>query len=120
MTLALPAMMQFVLDEQARAARDVSTLRVIFAGGDSVPIAVQERTRELMGVVMVEGLAQTETGPTICNPVAEPRLGSLGRVRFNFNNRFSVFQHDTPNKDYFSNEVRAYSHGCMRVQDPAT
>jgi murein L,D-transpeptidase YcbB/YkuD len=43
---------------------------------------------------------------------------ALGRVRFNFPNRFSVYQHDTPNKDLFAHTVRAYSHGCMRVQDP--
>jgi len=29
-----------------------------------------------------------------------------------------VFQHDTPDKGLFSETVRAYSHGCMRVQDP--
>lgn len=77
-TLSLPAMMQFVLEEQARKPRDVSSLRVIFAGGDSVPVPLQERARELLGSVMVEGLAQTETGPTICNPALQPRLGSLG------------------------------------------
>jgi L,D-transpeptidase YcbB len=56
-------------------------------------------------------------GVTITQP---PGAGNaLGRVRFNFNNRFSVFQHDTPDKHYFAHEVRAYSHGCMRVQDPA-
>ncbi|HEY1361768.1 MAG TPA: L,D-transpeptidase family protein [Xanthobacteraceae bacterium] len=43
---------------------------------------------------------------------------ALGRVRFNFPNRFSVYQHDTPDKYMFAHEVRAYSHGCMRVQDP--
>jgi long-chain acyl-CoA synthetase len=79
-TLALPAMMQFVLEEQARQPRDVSSLRVIFAGGDSVPVALQERAQQLLGGVMVEGLAQTETGPTICNPAAQPKLGSLGLV----------------------------------------
>ncbi|MGE3955612.1 MAG: class I adenylate-forming enzyme family protein [Vicinamibacterales bacterium] len=77
-TLALPAMMQFVLEEQARTPRDVSSLRVVFAGGDSVPVPLQERSRALLGGVMLEGLAQTETGPTICNPAARPRLGSLG------------------------------------------
>jgi murein L,D-transpeptidase YcbB/YkuD len=56
-------------------------------------------------------------GVTITQP---PGAGNaLGRVRFNFRNRFSVFQHDTPDKHYFSHTVRAYSHGCMRVQDPA-
>jgi murein L,D-transpeptidase YcbB/YkuD len=44
---------------------------------------------------------------------------ALGRVRFNFPNRFSVYQHDTPDKNLFGEEVRAFSHGCMRVQDPA-
>ena len=44
---------------------------------------------------------------------------ALGRIRFNFPNRFSVYQHDTPDKYLFAQDVRAYSHGCMRVQDPA-
>jgi murein L,D-transpeptidase YcbB/YkuD len=43
----------------------------------------------------------------------------LGRLRFNFFNRFTVFQHDTPDQYLFSHVVRADSHGCMRVQDPA-
>ena len=43
----------------------------------------------------------------------------LGRMRFNFFNRFTVFQHDTPDQYLFAHIVRAESHGCMRVQDPA-
>jgi L,D-transpeptidase YcbB len=43
---------------------------------------------------------------------------ALGRVRFNFPNRFLVYQHDTPDKHLFAHETRAYSHGCMRVLDP--
>lgn len=43
---------------------------------------------------------------------------ALGRVRFNFPNRFLVYQHDTPDKHLFAHDRRAYSHGCMRVQDP--
>jgi murein L,D-transpeptidase YcbB/YkuD len=43
---------------------------------------------------------------------------ALGRIRFNFPNKFLVYQHDTPDKHLFANEKRAYSHGCMRVQDP--
>src|SRR5262249_46345720 len=34
-------------------------------------------------------------------------------------NRFLVYQHDTNERFMFAREVRAYSHGCMRVQDPA-
>ena len=44
---------------------------------------------------------------------------ALGRIRFNFPNRFLVYQHDTPDKHLFAHDVRAYSHGCMRVQNPA-
>ena len=44
---------------------------------------------------------------------------ALGRIRFNFPNRFLVYQHDTPDKHLFAHDLRAYSHGCMRVQDPA-
>ena len=43
---------------------------------------------------------------------------ALGRIRFNFPNKFLVYQHDTPDKHLFAHEKRAYSHGCMRVQDP--
>ena len=43
---------------------------------------------------------------------------ALGRLRFNFPNKFLVYQHDTPDKQLFAYEKRAFSHGCMRVQDP--
>jgi len=43
---------------------------------------------------------------------------ALGRIRFNFPNKFLVYQHDTPDKHLFAQESRAYSHGCMRVQNP--
>lgn len=43
---------------------------------------------------------------------------ALGRIRFNFPNKFLVYQHDTPDKHLFAHETRAYSHGCMRVQNP--
>ena len=43
---------------------------------------------------------------------------ALGRIRFNFPNKFLVYQHDTPNKHLFSHDKRAYSHGCMRVENP--
>ncbi|EKS31118.1 L,D-transpeptidase family protein [Afipia felis] len=43
---------------------------------------------------------------------------ALGRIRFNFPNKFLVYQHDTPDKNLFAKTERAYSHGCMRVQNP--
>ncbi|WP_256805692.1 L,D-transpeptidase family protein [Bradyrhizobium sp. Bra64] len=43
---------------------------------------------------------------------------ALGRIRFNFPNKFLVYQHDTPDKNLFARDERAFSHGCMRVQNP--
>ncbi len=43
---------------------------------------------------------------------------ALGRIRFNFPNKFLVYQHDTPDKHLFKKEKRAFSHGCMRVENP--
>jgi murein L,D-transpeptidase YcbB/YkuD len=43
---------------------------------------------------------------------------ALGRIRFNFPNKFLVYQHDTPDKYLFAKDERAFSHGCMRVQNP--
>ncbi|WP_043396028.1 L,D-transpeptidase family protein [Archangium violaceum] len=42
----------------------------------------------------------------------------LGRVKFIFPNRFSVYLHDTPNPALFERTHRAFSHGCIRVEEP--
>ncbi len=46
------------------------------------------------------------------------RSNSLGIIKFLFPNSHSVYFHDTPSKSLFSADVRAYSHGCMRTQNP--
>lgn len=43
---------------------------------------------------------------------------SLGRVKFLFPNNNSIYLHDTPHKDLFKEEKRAFSHGCIRVEKP--
>jgi len=43
---------------------------------------------------------------------------ALGKVKFLFPNQFSVYMHDTPNKRLFSRDVRAFSHGCIRLHKP--
>ena len=43
---------------------------------------------------------------------------ALGRIKFNFPNKFAVYLHDTPQKQLFSADKRAFSHGCMRVENP--
>ncbi|MEL6794532.1 MAG: L,D-transpeptidase family protein, partial [Pseudomonadota bacterium] len=43
---------------------------------------------------------------------------ALGRVKFMFPNQFAIYLHDTPSKRLFKKDARAFSHGCVRVQDP--
>jgi murein L,D-transpeptidase YcbB/YkuD len=43
---------------------------------------------------------------------------ALGRVKFLFPNGHAIYLHDTPSKGLFSQQTRAYSHGCVRVQNP--
>ena len=43
---------------------------------------------------------------------------ALGKVKFMFPNPYNIYLHDTPAKELFDKEVRAYSHGCIRLADP--
>ncbi len=43
---------------------------------------------------------------------------ALGQVKFIFPNPLDIYLHDTPSKSLFSRSYRAYSHGCVRVQNP--
>ena len=42
----------------------------------------------------------------------------LGIVKFRFPNKHDVYMHDTPERHLFGGATRAFSHGCMRVQNP--
>jgi murein L,D-transpeptidase YcbB/YkuD len=43
---------------------------------------------------------------------------ALGYVKFLFPNDFNIYLHDTPNHELFDKDVRAFSHGCIRVEKP--
>lgn len=43
---------------------------------------------------------------------------ALGLVKFMFPNKWNIYLHDTPSKSLFDREVRAFSHGCVRLADP--
>jgi murein L,D-transpeptidase YcbB/YkuD len=44
---------------------------------------------------------------------------SLGLVKFLFPNSFNIYLHDTPDDQLFAKDVRAFSHGCIRLEKPA-
>ena len=61
------------------------------------------------------------TGGTDDLPVIRQKPGgdnSLGKVKFLFPNSFNIYFHDTPAKDLFNKNVRAFSHGCIRLSEP--
>ena len=43
---------------------------------------------------------------------------ALGELKFLFPNAHDIYMHDTPSKELFANSMRAFSHGCVRVQNP--
>jgi murein L,D-transpeptidase YcbB/YkuD len=43
---------------------------------------------------------------------------SLGKVKFLFPNSFNIYLHDTPAKNLFAEDRRAFSHGCIRLAEP--
>jgi murein L,D-transpeptidase YcbB/YkuD len=82
--------------------------------GEYLPALQQDPTvLQRMGLK----LEQNRDGSVhISQPPGE--ANALGRIRFNFPNKFLVYQHDTPDKHLFARDERAFSHGCMRVQNP--
>ncbi|AXK83177.1 murein L,D-transpeptidase [Pseudolabrys taiwanensis] len=63
---------------------------------------------------------EVKKGPDGHINVVQPpgAANALGRIKFNFPNRYQVYLHDTPEKRLFSADKRAFSHGCMRVENP--
>ena len=59
------------------------------------------------GYVWANGKYRQRPGPT----------NALGQMKLVMPNPFSVYMHDTPNKKLFEEEVRAFSHGCIRTGD---
>jgi len=59
-----------------------------------------------------------ENGQTRVRQRPGPK-NALGFVKFLFPNDFNIYLHDTPNHELFKQDVRAFSHGCIRVEKPA-
>lgn len=43
---------------------------------------------------------------------------ALGQVKIMFPNKHAIYMHDTPQKSFFARDMRALSHGCVRLSDP--
>ena len=108
--LALPAMLQFIAEEQTRHPRDVSSLRSIVAGGDTVPVSLQQRVYNLFGASVLEIHGLTESCPVMLNPASAIRAGSIGLPVSGISIRVI---------DLHAREVEEGETGEMLVQSPA-
>ena len=51
-----------------------------------------------------------------CQPPGD--RNALGRVKIEFPNKHAIYMHDTPEKSLFKHDMRALSHGCVRLEHP--
>jgi L,D-transpeptidase YcbB len=65
-----------------------------------------------------QGFEVTKQGDTISVRQPPGEANALGRIKFMFPNNFHVYLHDTPSRELFGRAKRAFSHGCVRVDDP--
>lgn len=72
-------------------------------GREADPLSIDWRTVDIRRVSIVQ-----PPGPS----------NALGMVKFLFPNKHDVYMHDTPSKNLFNAEVRAFSFGCVRVRNP--
>jgi murein L,D-transpeptidase YcbB/YkuD len=70
-------------------------------------------------VVNASAVDWTQTNINRFHIRQRPGAGNaLGRIKFLFPNQHDIYLHDTPSKSLFSRSFRAYSHGCVRVENP--
>lgn len=70
-------------------------------------------------VINASAIDWTQTNINKFHIRQRPGAGNaLGRVKFLFPNQHDIYLHDTPSKSLFSRSFRAYSHGCVRVENP--
>jgi len=86
-------------------------------------IEMHETWEENSSIVPLEGinwslyLNDAVKFPYVLMQLPSPK-NALGRIKFKFPNKFSVYLHDTPNKKLFKRKRRAFSHGCVRLSNP--
>jgi long-chain acyl-CoA synthetase len=115
----MPALWQFVVEEQARKPRRVSSLRTAVAAGDTVPVALQDRFKKLFGIPLLEGYGLTEAVPITCNPKTALRPGSIGVRMEGFEVRIvGVYDRDVPEGETGEIVVRSAANCIGYWDDP--
>lgn len=77
-----------------------------------------DRDGQVREVAMGTGLSEQFAAERLRIKQPPGPRNALGQVKFMFPNKYAVFLHDTPSKHLFGREVRAFSSGCVRVQEP--
>lgn len=62
------------------------------------------------------GVANKQVSVDVRQPPG--RSNALGELKILFPNKHDIYMHDTPAKNLFQRDMRAYSHGCVRLEDP--
>jgi murein L,D-transpeptidase YcbB/YkuD len=109
--------------DQATPAFADSMTYIEFAPYWNVPEKIAEE--ELWPKINEDPSYLEEHDYEIVNDRGEPRIrqrpgdkNALGKVKFIFPNNFNIYLHDTPERSLFQRDVRAFSHGCIRVEKP--
>ena len=74
--------------------------------------------KQMLASGRTAGFEVVRRGNTISLRQPPGERNALGFVKFMFPNQHAVYLHDTPNRSLFSASTRAFSHGCVRVDDP--
>jgi murein L,D-transpeptidase YcbB/YkuD len=64
------------------------------------------------------GFKVTQVGDRLVVEQPPGEANALGHILFMFPNEHAVYLHDTPSRDLFASARRAFSHGCIRVEQP--
>lgn len=108
--LALPAILRFMVEEQSQNPRKVNSMKLCLVGGDTVPVAMQDKFRALFGIPVRELFGMTESVPVTCIPHGESRPGSMGSALEILETRVA---------DAHGNVKLAGEVGELQVQSPA-
>lgn len=85
------------------------------------PYALQARGLEVISrgrVVDPATVDWSSAGRSVAIRQPPGERNALGHIKFMFPNQHAVYLHDTPSRSLFSRDARAYSHGCVRVENP--